>query len=68
MNTYKSWAYMYSLNKGLIQPTYTAEITVLDKIGDNDYIVDYNGIKCHALFNPFVCALFADDIYRRVEQ
>ena len=26
------------------------EITVLKKVGDNDYIVDYKGVKCHAFF------------------
>ena len=45
-----------------------AEITVLEKVGDNDYIVDYKGVKCHALFNWFVCEYYADDVYRRVEQ
>lgn len=64
---YKTQAYINSLNKGKITPTEMSEITVLEKVGDNDYIVDYRGIKCHALFNPFVCAYFADDIYRRIE-
>ncbi len=27
---------------------------------------DYKGLKRHALFNWFVCAYFADDIYKRV--
>lgn len=45
-----------------------AEITILEKVGDNDYIVDYKGVKCHALFNWFVCEYYADDVYRRVEQ
>ena len=40
-----------------------AEITVLEKVGDNDYIVDYNGIKCHAIFNFFTGCYYADDIY-----
>ena len=44
------------------------EITVLEKVGDNDYIVDYKGVKCHALFNWFVCEYYVDDIYRRIEQ
>lgn len=44
------------------------EITVLEKVGDNDYIVDYKGVKCHALFNWFVCEFYADDVYRRIEQ
>lgn len=44
------------------------EITVLEKVGDNDYIVDYKGVKCHALFNWFVFEFYADDVYRRIEQ
>ncbi len=43
------------------------EITVLEECGDNDYIVDYKGVKCHALFNWFVCRYYVDDIYRRIE-
>ena len=65
---YKTTAYIQSLNKGKMQSTETDEITVLEKVGDNDYIVDYKGVQCHALFNWFVCAYFADDIYRRVDQ
>lgn len=66
MTAFKTQAYINSLNKGLINPTYKDEITVLEKVGDNDYIVDFRGVKCHALFNPFVCAYFADDVYGRV--
>ena len=44
------------------------EITVLEQVGNNDYIVEYKGVKCHALFNWFVCMFYADDLYRRVEQ
>ena len=42
------------------------EITVLEQCGDNDYVVDYKGVKCHALFNFFVCRYYVDDIYGRV--
>ncbi len=65
---YKATAYIQSLNKGKMQPEVTDEITVLEKVGDNDYIVDYKGVKCHALFNWFVGAYFADDVYGRVAQ
>lgn len=68
MRGFKTQAYIQSLNKGLSRPTYTDEITVLEKVGDNYYIVDYKGVRCHALFNWFVCAYFADDIYRRVTE
>lgn len=64
---YKTQAYIKSLNHELMTPTYKDEMTVLEKVDDNDYIVDYKGVKCHALFNPFVCAYFADDVYGRVE-
>lgn len=63
---FKTQAYIQSLNQGLMQPMYMDEITVLEKVGDNDYIVDYKGVKCHALFNWFVCAYFADDVYGRI--
>ena len=67
MTPFKTQAYIQSLNVGKIKPEITDEITVLKKVGDNDYIVDYKGVQCHALFNWFVGAYFADDIYRRVE-
>ena len=49
MKEYKAMAHINSL-KGKM-----AEITVLEEVGNNDYIVDYKGVKCHALFNWFVC-------------
>ena len=66
MNGFKTQAYISSLNKGKMQPEVMDEITVLEKVGDNDYIVDYKGVRCHALFNWFVCAYFADDLYWRI--
>ena len=45
-----------------------AEITVIDKCGDNDYIVNYEGVKCHALFNFFANRYYVDDKYGRIEQ
>ena len=48
MKEYKTMAHIHSLNGEM------AEITVLEEVGNNDYIVDYKGVKCHALFNWFV--------------
>lgn len=42
------------------------EITVLKEIGNNSYLVDYRGVKCSAIFNPFNCTYYADDIYGRI--
>lgn len=62
MKEYKTMAHINSLNGEM------AEITVLEEVGNNDYIVDYQGVKCHALFNWFVCQFYADDVYGRVEE
>ena len=40
-----------------------AEATIIKKIGDNLYLADYNGVKCTAIFNPFVCRYYVDDVY-----
>ena len=60
--SYKATVHIYSLNGK------KAEVTVLEKVGDNDYIVDYKGVRCHALFNWFVCEYYADDVYGIVEE
>ena len=62
MKPFKTQAHIHSL-KGEMD-----EITELKELGNNDYIVDYNGVKCHALFNWFVCEFYADDIYRIVKE
>lgn len=67
MENYKTMAYIQSLNIGKMQPEVMDEVTILEEVGDNDYIADYKGVKCHALFNWFLCKYFADDVYGRVE-
>ena len=62
MKEYKVMAHIHSLNGEM------AEITVLEEVGNNDYIVDYKGVKCNALFNWFVCEYYADDVYGIVEE
>ena len=44
------------------------EIIVLKQVGDNDYIVDYKGVQCHALFNFFTGEYYADDVFRRIAE
>lgn len=62
MKPYKSLAHIHSLNGEM------DEITIIDKIGDNDYIVDYKGVNCHALYNWFNCIYYADDVYSIVKE
>lgn len=62
MKPYKTQARIHSLNGK------EDEITVLEKIGDNEYIVDYRGVKCSAIFNWFTNCFYADDKFGRIEQ
>lgn len=39
------------------------EATILQKTGDNQYLADYNGVKCTAIYNPFAGAYYVDDKY-----
>ena len=43
------------------------EVELIEKRGDNEYIVEYDGVKCTAIFNPFVGIYYADDKYGRLE-
>ena len=39
------------------------DATILDKVGDNQYVAEYNGVKCSAIYNPFVGRFYVDDKY-----
>ena len=65
MIQFKTQAHIHSLDGAM------DEITVLDMKEDGRqtiYIVDYRGVKCSAIFNPFNCTYYADDIYGRFEE
>ena len=61
MTPYKAQAHIHSLDGQM------DEVTIIDKVGDNDYIVDYKGVKCHAIFNWFNCTYYADDLYAKID-
>lgn len=45
------------------------EITVLEKTGDNKYIVlTEDGVKCEAILNYFVGLYYVDDIYSVIKE
>lgn len=62
MKPYKAYAHIYSLNGEM------DEITVLEETGNNEYLVDYRGVKCSAIFNPFNSTYYADDIYGIIKE
>lgn len=39
---------------------------IIQQIGDNLYLAEYNGIRCTAIYNWFVGRYFVDDVYGRV--
>ncbi|MHB1314596.1 MAG: hypothetical protein ACYCX2_03830 [Christensenellales bacterium] len=39
------------------------DATIVEKIGDNRYVAEYNGVCCSAIFNPFVGRFYVDDKY-----
>lgn len=61
MKPYKALAHINSL-KGEMK-----EITILEQ-KDNNYIVDYNGVRCTAIFNWFNCQFYVDDIYGIIKE
>ena len=62
----KCECFIHSLKQG--ETNRLAEATIIKRLGDNDYLADYNGVKCHAIFNPFVGRYFVDDIYGIVRE
>ena len=62
MKSFTTQAHIYSLNGAM------DEITVLEETGNNEYLVDYRGIKCSAIFNWHNCTYYADDVYGRKKE
>ena len=57
----KCECYIHSLKQG--EKHVLGEATIIEQTGDNRYVADYNGVKCHATYNPFVGTYMVDDIY-----
>lgn len=57
----KCECYIHSLKQG--EKHVLGEARIIKRLGDNDYLAEYNGVQCHAIFNPFVGKFFVDDVY-----
>ena len=62
MKPYKAMAHIHSLNGEL------REVTVLEQKDSVNYIVEYGGVKCTAVFNFYVCQFYADDKYGVIKE
>ncbi len=56
-------AYIHSLKDKKNDRNVLGEAEILERIGDNLYLAEYNGIKCTAIFNYFDEHYYVDDIY-----
>jgi len=43
------------------------EVTILEERDNNHVTAEYQGKICTAIFNPFVCLYYVDDIYGVIE-
>lgn len=62
MNPITEPMHVHSLNGAL------AKATIVEKVGDNKYIAEYNGVRCTAIFNPFAGRFYVDDKYGVIKE
>lgn len=62
----KCECYIHSLKQG--ETNVLAEATIIKRLGDNDYLAEYNGVRCHAIYNPFVGRYYVDDKYAVIRE
>ena len=65
MKPFKTTSHIHSLNGEMREITVTDEMMIGNQ---KTYIVDYSGVKCTAVFNPFTCQFYADDIYGVIKE
>ena len=56
-------AYIHSLKDHVHNRHVMDEAEIIKQIGDNQYLAEYNGVRCTAIFNIFTGAYFIDDVY-----
>ncbi len=59
----KVQAYIHSLKDLEHDRSVLGEAEIIRKIGDNLYWAEYNGVRCTAIYNPFVGKYYVDDVY-----
>ena len=63
----KVQAYIHSLKDRVHDRHVLGEAEIIKQIDDNLYLAEVNGIRCTAIFNPFVSRYFVDDLHGIVE-
>lgn len=60
-------AYIHSLKDHVHDRNVLGEAEIIRSIGNNRYLAEYNGVRCTAIYNPFVGRYFVDDVYGVME-
>ena len=59
----KVTAYIHSLKDREHDRHMLGEAEIIECIGDNLYLAEYNGVRCTAIFNFFTGTYFVDDVF-----
>ena len=64
----KVQAYIHSLKDREHDRNVLGEAEIIKLIGDNQYLAEYNGVRCTAIFNYFTGRYYVDDLYGVVKE
>jgi hypothetical protein len=59
----KLMAYIHSLKDKTNNRHVLGEAEIIKNIGDNQYLAEYNGVKCTAIFHVFTGYYYVDDVF-----
>ena len=45
-----------------------AEVNIISHVDNNNVIAEYQDVRYRAIFNPFVCQYFVDDVDGRIKE
>ena len=64
----KVQAYIHSLKDKEHDRNVLGEAEIVQCIGNNLYLAEYNGVRCTAIFNFFTGRYYVDDVYGVVKE
>jgi len=56
-------AFIHSLKDKEHDRHMLGDAEIIERIGDNLYLAEYNGVRCTAIFNCFTGRYYVDDVY-----
>ncbi len=61
-------AYIHSLKDREHDRNVLGDAEIIERIGDNLYLAEVNGVRCTAIFNFFTGYYYVDDVYGVVKE